>query len=172
MTPDQIRIGHAASGQLERARADMVWRACDCGATDRTETTKGQLAVGPRSPARQEEARVWTRPIVSSRRRSFRRERSGYLVADNGGAPAPLSVRYSRLSSSRQILRSLKLSPGGATATDNAWASMSQHELLAERDIVERAIASTYTFERRTDDVGRTRVRVSRNWWCWQSANS
>jgi hypothetical protein len=45
---------------------------------------------------------------------------------------------------------------------DNAWALMSQHELLAELDIVERAIARTYTFHRRTDEVGRTQVRVSR----------
>ena len=45
---------------------------------------------------------------------------------------------------------------------DNAWASMSQHELLAELDIVERTIARTYTFDRRTDEVGRTRVSVSR----------
>ena len=44
---------------------------------------------------------------------------------------------------------------------DNAWASLSQHELLAELDIVERAIARTSTFERRTDELGRTRVRVS-----------
>jgi hypothetical protein len=44
---------------------------------------------------------------------------------------------------------------------DNAWASMSQHELLAELDMVERAIARTSTFERRTDELGRTRVRVS-----------
>jgi len=39
---------------------------------------------------------------------------------------------------------------------------MSQHELLAELDIVERAIARTYTFDRRTGEVGRTQVRVSR----------
>jgi hypothetical protein len=45
---------------------------------------------------------------------------------------------------------------------DNAWDSMSQHELLAELDIVERAIGRTSTFARRTDEVGRTRVRVSR----------
>jgi hypothetical protein len=45
---------------------------------------------------------------------------------------------------------------------DNAWASMSQHQLLAELDIVERAIARTSAFDRRTDEVGRTRVRVSR----------
>jgi hypothetical protein len=45
---------------------------------------------------------------------------------------------------------------------DNAWALMSQHELLAELDIVERAIARTYTFDRRTDEVGRIQVRVSR----------
>ena len=45
---------------------------------------------------------------------------------------------------------------------DNAWDSMSQHELLAELDIVERAIGRTSTFDRRTDEVGRTRVRVSR----------
>jgi hypothetical protein len=44
---------------------------------------------------------------------------------------------------------------------DNAWASMSQQELLAELDIVERAIARTPTFDRRTDELGRTRVRVS-----------
>jgi len=45
---------------------------------------------------------------------------------------------------------------------ENAWASMSRHELLAELDIVERAIARTSTFDRHTDEVGRTRVRVSR----------
>jgi hypothetical protein len=45
---------------------------------------------------------------------------------------------------------------------DNAWASMSRHELLAELDNVERAIARTSTFDRLTDEVGRTRVRVSR----------
>ena len=45
---------------------------------------------------------------------------------------------------------------------DNAWASMSQHELLAELDTVERAIGRTSTFDRRIDEVGRTRVRVSR----------
>ena len=45
---------------------------------------------------------------------------------------------------------------------DNVWESMSQHELLAELDIVERAIGRTSTFDRRTDEVGRTRVRVSR----------
>jgi hypothetical protein len=45
---------------------------------------------------------------------------------------------------------------------DNAWASMSRHELLAELDNVERAIARTSTFDRRTDEVGRTQVRVSR----------
>jgi hypothetical protein len=43
---------------------------------------------------------------------------------------------------------------------DNAWDSMSEHELLAELDIVERAIGRTSTF-RRTDEVGRTRVRIS-----------
>jgi hypothetical protein len=48
------------------------------------------------------------------------------------------------------------------TAMDNTWDSMSQHELLAELDIVERAIGRTSTFDRRTDEVGRTRVRVSR----------
>jgi len=45
---------------------------------------------------------------------------------------------------------------------DNVWESMSQHELLAELDIVERAIGRTAAFDRRTDEVGRTRVRVSR----------
>jgi len=45
---------------------------------------------------------------------------------------------------------------------DNAWDSMSQHELLAELDIVERAICRTSTFDRQTDEVGRTRLRVSR----------
>ena len=45
---------------------------------------------------------------------------------------------------------------------DNAWDSMSQHELLAELDIVERAIGRTSTFERRIDEVGRSRVHVSR----------
>jgi hypothetical protein len=44
---------------------------------------------------------------------------------------------------------------------DNAWDSMSQHELLAELDIVERAIGRTAAFDRRTDEVGRTRVCVS-----------
>ena len=44
----------------------------------------------------------------------------------------------------------------------NAWDSMSQHELLAELDIVERAIGRTSTFDRRIDEVGRTQVRVSR----------
>ncbi|HEX6759753.1 MAG TPA: hypothetical protein VF086_15300 [Propionibacteriaceae bacterium] len=39
---------------------------------------------------------------------------------------------------------------------------MSQHELLAELDTVERAIGRTSTFDRRIDEVGRTRVRVSR----------
>jgi len=41
---------------------------------------------------------------------------------------------------------------------DNAWASMSQHELLAELDI---AIARTSIFDCRTDRLGRTRVGVS-----------
>ena len=50
---------------------------------------------------------------------------------------------------------------------DNAWDSMSQHELLAELDIVERAIGRTSTFDRWTDDVGRTRVRVSRELLAW-----
>jgi hypothetical protein len=45
---------------------------------------------------------------------------------------------------------------------DNALDSMSQHELLAELDAVERAIGRTATFARRTDEVGRTQVRVSR----------
>jgi hypothetical protein len=45
---------------------------------------------------------------------------------------------------------------------DNTLESMSQHELLAELDIVERAIGRTSTFDHRTDEVGRTRVRVSR----------
>ena len=45
---------------------------------------------------------------------------------------------------------------------DNAWDSMSQDELLAELDIVERAIGRTSTFDRRTDEVGQTRVSVSR----------
>ena len=59
-------------------------------------------------------------------------------------------------------------SPAGARQlprtddVDNAWDSMSQHELLAELDIIERAICRTSTFDRRTDQVGRTRVRVSR----------
>jgi hypothetical protein len=44
---------------------------------------------------------------------------------------------------------------------DNAWASMSRHELLAELDIVERAIARSSLFDRHTDEGGRTRVRVS-----------
>ena len=50
---------------------------------------------------------------------------------------------------------------------DNTWDSMSQHELLAELDIVERAIGRTSTFDRRTDEVGRTRVRVSRELLAW-----
>jgi hypothetical protein len=45
---------------------------------------------------------------------------------------------------------------------DNAWDSMSHDELLAELDIVERAIGRTSTFNRRIDEVGRIRVRVSR----------
>ena len=45
---------------------------------------------------------------------------------------------------------------------DNTWDSMSQHELLVELDIVERAIGRTSTFDRRTDEVGQTRIRVSR----------
>jgi len=45
---------------------------------------------------------------------------------------------------------------------DNAWASMSRQELLAELNIVEKAIARTSTFHRCTDEAGRTRVRVSR----------
>ena len=45
---------------------------------------------------------------------------------------------------------------------DNAWDSMCQHELLAELDIVERAIGRTAAFDRQTDEVGRTQVRVSR----------
>jgi hypothetical protein len=44
---------------------------------------------------------------------------------------------------------------------DNAWDSMSEQQLLAELDTVERAIGRTSTFDRRTDEVGRTRVRVS-----------
>jgi len=44
---------------------------------------------------------------------------------------------------------------------DNALDSMSQHELLAELDNVERAIGRTAAFARRTDGVGRTRVRIS-----------
>jgi hypothetical protein len=50
---------------------------------------------------------------------------------------------------------------------DNVWESMSQHELLAELDIVERAIGRASAFDRRTDDVGRTRVRVSRELLAW-----
>jgi hypothetical protein len=50
---------------------------------------------------------------------------------------------------------------------DNVWESMSQHELLAELDIVERAIGRTSTFDRRTDEVGRTGVRVSRELLAW-----
>ena len=50
---------------------------------------------------------------------------------------------------------------------DNVWESMSQHELLAELDIVERAIGRTSTFDRRTDEAGRTRVRVSRELLAW-----
>ena len=45
---------------------------------------------------------------------------------------------------------------------DNAWDSMSQHELLAELDIVERALGRASTFDHRPDEVGQTRVRVSR----------
>ena len=45
---------------------------------------------------------------------------------------------------------------------DNACASMCQHERLAELDIVESAVARAYTLVRRTDEVDRTRVRVSR----------
>jgi hypothetical protein len=45
---------------------------------------------------------------------------------------------------------------------DNAWDSMSQDELLAELDIVERAIGRTSTFDRRIDEVGPARVCVSR----------
>jgi hypothetical protein len=45
---------------------------------------------------------------------------------------------------------------------DSTWESMSQHELLAELDIVERAIGRTSAFDRRTDEVGQTRIRVSR----------
>jgi hypothetical protein len=45
---------------------------------------------------------------------------------------------------------------------DDAWNSMSQHELLVELDIVERAIGRTAAFDRRTDEVGRTQVRISR----------
>ena len=45
---------------------------------------------------------------------------------------------------------------------DNVWESMSQHELLAELDIVERAIGRTAAFDLRTDEVGQTRVSVSR----------
>ena len=45
---------------------------------------------------------------------------------------------------------------------DNACASMCQHERLAELDIVESAVARTYTSDRRTDEVDRTRVCVSR----------
>ncbi|MCE3248116.1 MAG: hypothetical protein K0R41_1941, partial [Geminicoccaceae bacterium] len=44
---------------------------------------------------------------------------------------------------------------------DNAWDSMSQHDLLAELDSVERAIGRTAAFDRRTDEVGRTQVRIS-----------
>jgi hypothetical protein len=45
---------------------------------------------------------------------------------------------------------------------DNAWDSMSQDELLAELDIVERAIGRTSTFDRRIDELGLTRVCVTR----------
>jgi hypothetical protein len=45
---------------------------------------------------------------------------------------------------------------------DNTWDSMSQHELLVELDIVERAIGRTAAFARGTDEVGRIRVRISR----------
>jgi hypothetical protein len=50
---------------------------------------------------------------------------------------------------------------------DNVWESMSQQELLAELDIVERAIGRTAAFDRRRDDVGRTEVRVSRELLAW-----
>jgi hypothetical protein len=49
----------------------------------------------------------------------------------------------------------------GHHCMDNALDSMSQHELLAELDNVERAIGRTAAFARRTDGVGRTRVRIS-----------
>jgi transcription termination factor NusB len=68
-----------------------------------------------------------------------------------------------RLSSSRQILRSVKIiTLRATTAMDNTLDSMSQHELLAELDIVERAIGRTAAFDLRTDEVGQTRVSVSR----------
>ena len=44
---------------------------------------------------------------------------------------------------------------------DKTLDSMSQHELLAELDNVERAIGRTSTFDRKADEAGRTRVRVS-----------
>ena len=45
---------------------------------------------------------------------------------------------------------------------DSTWDSMSQQELFAELDIVERAIGRTSAFDRRIDKVGQTRICVSR----------
>jgi hypothetical protein len=86
----------------------------------------------------------------------------GTRSTDTDGASGAASCQP-RLSSSRQILRSMKIfTLWDYHCMDNALDSMSQHELLAELDAVERAIGRTAAFARRTDEVGRTRVRVSR----------
>jgi hypothetical protein len=55
---------------------------------------------------------------------------------------------------------------------DNAWDSMSQDELLAELDIVERAIGRTSTFDRRTDEVAGPGYASVGNCWRWRSADT
>lgn len=85
----------------------------------------------------------------------------GTRSTGTGGASGAASCQP-RLSSSRQILRSMKIiTLKGHHCMDNALDSMSQHELLAELDSVERAIGRTAAFARRTDEVGQTRVRIS-----------
>ena len=86
----------------------------------------------------------------------------GTRSTDTEGASGAASCQP-RLSSSRQILRSMKIfTLWDYHCMDNALDSMSQHELLAELDAVERAIGRTAAFDRQTDEVGRTQVRVSR----------
>jgi hypothetical protein len=100
-------------------------------------------------------------PRQRHRRRSFRRQDSGYSI---DGHWRRLRRRFLSASSVKQpadpSLNEI-ITLKGHHCMDNALDSMSQHELLAELDSVERAIGRTAAFARRTDEVGQTRVRIS-----------